>query len=186
MRRRQLKLISYAYLFANMLVLVELALLFGIKNQALQNCAMLCANPYTNGASLLLALLDLIHLVPTHLFLHSFYIIPRRFYATEDEDLMLVGDVGTLQQPLLEQNLHLVEDNINWHGDLHVQDLARSGSRDNSPIGEKETQGMTLFDQRLSQHRMGHHASTSFKRKARPNAAVAINDETTEDEMPSL
>ena len=72
-----------------MLVLVELILVFAIKNPAMANCARLCAQPYTNGAAILLFILVFIHLFPTHFFLYSFYIIPRRFYASNTDDMKL-------------------------------------------------------------------------------------------------
>ena len=43
----------------------------------------------------------IIHLVPTHFFLYSFYIIPRRFYATEDRDMRL-NDASPLNEALVE------------------------------------------------------------------------------------
>ena len=86
-----------------MLVLVELALLFGIKNQKISNCAKLCSVPQGNGAALLLLVIMICHMVPTHFFLYSFYIIPRKFYATEDENIKIgeANDSGGLNQPLL-------------------------------------------------------------------------------------
>lgn len=39
MRRKQLKIISYSYLAANALVIVELVVLFGVKNSQVVNCA---------------------------------------------------------------------------------------------------------------------------------------------------
>ena len=117
MRKKQLKVIAYSYLAANMLVVVELALLFGIKNPAMANCAKLCAQPNSNAAALLLFTLMVIHLIPTHLFLYSFYLLPRRFFATREKDVQLVGDAGLLNQPLLGEQLHLMEDDINWQMD---------------------------------------------------------------------
>ena len=114
MRRKQLKLISHSYLAANMLVVVEIALFFGVKSPGLQDCANLCAQPYTNSAAVLLFAFTVIQLVPTHLFLYSFYIIPRKFHATHEEDMVLVNDLGILSQPLLEENLMLVEEDVNW------------------------------------------------------------------------
>ena len=96
MRRKQLKLISVSFLAANMLVIIELIILFAVKNPALANCAKLCAMPKTNAAAFFLLFLTLCHLIPTHLFLYSFYVIPRRFYATSDEDLELQTDVRML------------------------------------------------------------------------------------------
>jgi len=93
MRRKQLMIISYSYLAANMLVIVELIILFGFKDPALINCAKLCANPFTNTASLVLLSIAIIHLVPTNLFLISFYIIPRRFNATDAEEITLDDDL---------------------------------------------------------------------------------------------
>lgn len=100
-----------------MLVLVELALLFGIKNQKISNCAKLCSVPQGNGAALLLLVIMICHMVPTHFFLYSFYIIPRKFYATEDENIKIgeANDSGGLNQPLLQEGMILVEDDINWH-----------------------------------------------------------------------
>lgn len=80
-RKQQLKLISYTYLAANMLVIVEIILIFGVNKEGVQNCANLCAKPYTNTAATLLWVFSIIHLMPTHFFIYSFYIIPRRFYA---------------------------------------------------------------------------------------------------------
>ena len=115
MRRKQLSLISISYLAANMLVIVELCLLFGMRGPEVANCVRLCAQPYSEGAAALLFSLAMIHLVPTHLFLYSFYIIPRRFYATEDEHVELASDQSQqINEPLLQENLLLVEDNINW------------------------------------------------------------------------
>lgn len=103
MRRKQLKIISYSYLASNMLVIVELVILFGVKNAHVVNCARLCANPNTNTAALFLLALSLCHLLPNHLFIISFVIIPRRFHATDDEDIQLTSDnIASNQQPLLE------------------------------------------------------------------------------------
>ena len=81
-RKQQLRLISYTYLAANIFVIAEIILIFGVKNPGLNDCANLCAQPYTNPAALLLLVFIIIHLVPTHFFIYSFYIIPRRFNAT--------------------------------------------------------------------------------------------------------
>ena len=100
-----------------MLVIVELVILFVVKNPAVANCAKLCAMPKTNAAAFFLFFLALCHLIPTHLFLYSFYIIPRRYYATMDEDLELSTDTRMLHQPLLEENMENLDQNINWqHG----------------------------------------------------------------------
>ena len=94
MRRTQLKWISHSYLVANMLVILELIILFATKDEGFGNCSRLCAQPYSNGASVYLLMLAICHLVPTHLFLYSFYIIPRRFYVSEDsEDVKVINDI---------------------------------------------------------------------------------------------
>ena len=71
---------------------------------------MACAQPYTNAAAALLWLFLVIHLVPTHIFIYSFYIIPRKFNARHQTDEVELNESGLLSQPLLE-NLMLVEDN---------------------------------------------------------------------------
>ena len=81
---------------ANTLVFVELILLFGMKNPDVANCAQLCAHPSTNGMAGLLLFFSVCHLLPTHLFLYSFYIIPRRFNATSDQAVDLIRDVRGL------------------------------------------------------------------------------------------
>ena len=123
MRRKQLKIISYSYLAANMLVIVELVILFGLSNRHVVNCARLCANPNTNAAAFFLLALAFCHLLPTHLFLISFVIIPRRFNTTGDEEIQLTSDdIASNQQPLLEQNLNLVEDDMTWQRDSLYKD----------------------------------------------------------------
>ena len=79
-----------------MLVIVELVTLFGVQNRAIANCAKLCAQPTTNASAGYLFFLAFCHLVPTHLFLYSFYVIPRKFYATVAEDLKLSTDGSML------------------------------------------------------------------------------------------
>ena len=62
--------------------------------------------------------LSICHLLPTHLFIISFVIIPRRFHATDEEGIQLTNDETiSHKEPLLEQNLNLVEDDINWQRD---------------------------------------------------------------------
>lgn len=118
MRRKQLQLISYSYITANMLVIAELFTLFGVKDPAFTNCARFCAQPYSNGASIYLLVLSICHLVPSHLFLYSFYIIPRRFYASaESEDMKLVKDLKSLDTPLLNDNLSAVGESMTWQMD---------------------------------------------------------------------
>jgi len=118
MRRKQLQLIACSFITANMLVIAELVTLFGIKDPTFNNCARLCAQPYSNGASIYLLVLSICHLVPSHLFLYSFYIIPRRFYASaESEDMKLVKDLGTLETPLLNDNLSAVGESMTWQMD---------------------------------------------------------------------
>lgn len=103
MRRKQLKIISYSYLAANALVIVELIVLFGVKNTSVANCAAACANPNTNLAAFFLMALALCHLLPNHLFIISFVIIPRRFHATDDEGIQLTNDdTVSHKEPLLE------------------------------------------------------------------------------------
>ena len=85
-----------------MLVFAELIITFGVANHAIENCVEVCANPYNNGASMLLLSFAICQLVPTHFFLISFYIISRRFNATVDDDIELANEVSNLQQPLLE------------------------------------------------------------------------------------
>mmetsp|Transcript_17617 Transcript_17617/g.23788 ORF Transcript_17617/g.23788 Transcript_17617/m.23788 type:complete len:81 (-) Transcript_17617:413-655(-) len=79
-----------------MCVIAEIVLIFGVKSPSMQNCASLCAQPYTNGAATLLLIFVLIHLLPTHFFIYSFYIIPRRFYVAQDDDLKLTDDIGRI------------------------------------------------------------------------------------------
>ena len=43
MRRKQLKVISWSYLIANLLVFAELLLIFGTHNENLGQCAEVCA-----------------------------------------------------------------------------------------------------------------------------------------------
>ena len=88
-RKKQLKLISCTYLAANLLVIVEIILTFFFHHRSVQNCAILCAKPYTNAAASLLWAISIIYLVPTHFFIYSFYIIPRRFNATMAERMSL-------------------------------------------------------------------------------------------------
>lgn len=109
-----MNLISISFLAANVLVIVELIVLFMVTNPALANCAKLCAMPMTNAAATYLFFISFCHLFPTHLFLYSFFIIPRRFYATREEDLMLASDSRMLHQPLLEENMNKLDENINW------------------------------------------------------------------------
>jgi len=54
----------------------------------------------------------LINLTPTHFFIYSFYIIPRRFYASEADDMKLLEDANGIRQPLVEA--YLVEDEMDW------------------------------------------------------------------------
>ena len=107
-RKQQLKLISHTYLAANMLVIVEMILIFGVNKPGVHDCASLCAKPYTNSAAALLWVFSVIHLMPTHFFIYSFYIIPRRFYAVQAEDMKL-EDTSNLNSPLLDENLKLVD-----------------------------------------------------------------------------
>ena len=46
--------------------------------------------PNGNGAALLLFCIMICHMVPTHLFLYSFYFIPRKFYAAQDENIKML------------------------------------------------------------------------------------------------
>ena len=95
-RKQQLRLISYTYLAANIFVIAEIILIFGVKNPGLNDCANLCAQPYTNSAAFLLLVFIIIHLVPTHFFIYSFYIIPRRFNASQAEDILITSEVGRI------------------------------------------------------------------------------------------
>ena len=136
MRRTQLKLISYSYLIANMLVVIELIVLFGTTTDSLATCSG-CAMPNTNGSALYLFMLTICHLVPTHLFLYSFYIIPRRFnVATEAENMSLVNDPGALQTPLLDENLNAVGSSMTWQKE-HDRQSSFSGSQANISANEK-------------------------------------------------
>ena len=105
-RKKQLRLISITYMAANCCVIAEIVLIFGVKSPSLHNCASLCAQPQTNGAAALLLSFVVIHLIPTHFFIYSFYIIPRRFNASHDEDnILLTGEAGRIGEPLLDHNL---------------------------------------------------------------------------------
>lgn len=98
-----------------MLVIVELVILFGVKNSHVANCARACAYPNTDGAAVFLFAISLCHLLPTHLFIISFVIIPRRFLESDDEGISLTNDDTTAnKEPLLEQNLNMVDDDMNW------------------------------------------------------------------------
>ena len=77
-RRKQLRWISFSYLAGNMLVFAELVMVFGLREHGIGNCVEVCANPYNNGASILLLSFAVCQLVPTHFFLVAFYILVRR------------------------------------------------------------------------------------------------------------
>ena len=57
-----------------------------VAHENAQTCTELCAEPLTNEAAWLLLILDLCHLIPMELFLVVFYIIPRRFYLSGNEE----------------------------------------------------------------------------------------------------
>ena len=123
MRRKQVKWVSYSYLAGNMLVFVELTLAFAVKNNHVGNCVETCANPHANGAAMLLLSFAVCQLVPTHFFLISFYIIPRKFIATVDDDIDLTqNERGNLQTPLLDSNLNAVGENMNWREDRSTKE----------------------------------------------------------------
>ena len=168
MRRTQLKIISWSYLAANMFVFIELILLFGVKNPRMGNCVNICASPYSNWASLLMITIATCRLVPTHLFLISFYIIPRRFNAGSDKEISLLNDT---QQPLLEQNLCLVEDDINWQRENRGDSMSGSGSGVNVPKDDSTS----LFSGKLS----GRGVRRSSKKMHRPNESLVLQHADT-------
>ena len=86
--------------------------------------------PETNAAAFYLLFLAIVHLVPTHMFLYGFFFLPRKFYATSDEDLKLSTDAQMLHQPLLEENLNNLDENVNWRDTTPTR--ARNKERENS------------------------------------------------------
>ncbi len=107
-----------------------MSLLFLVQSPSVSNCATLCAHPLSNGAAIMLWVFAWINLTPTHLFLYSFYIIPRRFYAASGADDMKLDDSNRINQPLVEA--YLVEDE--WHNNIERTDengrsLSRRGSK---------------------------------------------------------
>lgn len=108
MRKKQLRMIAISYMVGNMLIIVQMSLLFAVDSPNVANCASLCAHPLSNGAAIMLWVFAWINLTPTHLFLYSFYIIPRRFYASSGADDMKLDDSNRINQPLVEA--YLVED----------------------------------------------------------------------------
>ena len=86
MRRQQIRIISYSFLIANIFAAVELFILISINDKDAIACAELCAEPRNILSAWLLLLIDLCHLLPMELFIVSFYVIPRRFYASGDEE----------------------------------------------------------------------------------------------------
>ena len=130
MRRKQLRLISTSFLAANILVIFELIVLFLLTNPAVVKCSKLCAMPETNAAAFYLFFLAIVHLFPTHMFLYGFFLIPRKFYATSDEDLKLSTDMQMLHQPLLEENLNNLDENVNWRNTTPTR--AMNKERENS------------------------------------------------------
>ena len=103
-------MIALSYLIGNMLIIVQMSLLFLVQSASVSNCATLCAHPLSNGAAIMLWVFAWINLTPTHLFLYSFWIIPRRFYASSTADDMRLDDSNNqrVNQPLVIE--YLVED----------------------------------------------------------------------------
>jgi len=68
--------------------------------------------------------------------LYSFYIIPRRFYASSfSEDISLEEqDTGRLNEPLLVENLNQLEDEMDWQKRAIERSSSQIG-RDNSSNG---------------------------------------------------
>ena len=197
MRRKQVSLISITYLVSNMLVLVELVLIFGVSNEALTNCAEQCPTPYSNGAAAFLLVFAVFHLIPTHLYLYIFYIIPRRFNATSDEDLGLVNDTNQLNQPLLEENFNIVDDDVNWGKDSYRERLSVSNRAHETTEQDAEMSSVSAFSGRLSsKKRRKIDSRSSFKRanrsssrgaRGRDAAATGINASIVEiPESPAI
>jgi len=109
-----------------MSIIAEMVLIFGVKSPVVQHCAILCAQPYTNAAASLLWIFHVIHLVPTHFFLYSFYIIPRRFNASQTAEDMQLTETELLNQPLLYENLMLVQDDTTSPADDNKSNLGNS------------------------------------------------------------
>jgi len=100
MRRTQLRLIAYSFLVANVLVCCEICLLFLTSNNHMTDCQNTCMAPNSASASLIIMSLHLARFLPTELFLISFWVIPKRFYAADEDE---AGGIITmeLEEPLL-------------------------------------------------------------------------------------
>ena len=127
----------------------------------------------------MLLVLCICHLVPTHLFLYSFYIIPRRFYASSSEDMSLENEQGRLNEPLLVENLNQLEDEMDWQ-------KRAVGSRPSQVNGGESSNG-TNSPNHKSLSSAGNSAiySRLSGRAIRPRTSFKVSRSKEQDELPS-